>query len=196
MLGNGRTPSFVHRLPQTQAAVVYAREAHAGQRRKVDDAPFIAHPLEVASLLYHTGAPDHVVAAGVLHDVLEKTGVQAAELRRTFGARVSRLVAAVSEHDEITSYAQRKADLRARAASAGDEALLVLAADKVSKARELRLYERAGPRSRKRRIAHYRECLRLLQRRLPGSPLVKALDAELEQLGERPPAAPVTAGAQ
>src|SRR3712207_7550885 len=48
---------------------------HAYQRRAVDDAPFILHPLEVASLLSARGCDDAVVAAGLLHDVVEKTEV-------------------------------------------------------------------------------------------------------------------------
>jgi len=97
-------PGFVDGLPQTRAAVAYATSAHANQRRNVDGAPFIEHPLEVASLLYHAGAPEHVIAAGVLHDVIEKTGVQAPQLRRHFGAKVSDLVLAVSEDERIASY--------------------------------------------------------------------------------------------
>ena len=46
---------------------------HAGQRRQLDGAPFIEHPLEVAAILHDAGAPDHVIAAGILHDTLEKT---------------------------------------------------------------------------------------------------------------------------
>jgi (p)ppGpp synthase/HD superfamily hydrolase len=42
--------------------------------RSSDGAPFIRHPLEVATVLYRTGAPDHLIAAGLLHDVVEKTG--------------------------------------------------------------------------------------------------------------------------
>jgi tetratricopeptide (TPR) repeat protein len=118
---------FVEGLPQTHAAVAYATSAHDGQRRKIDGAPFIEHPLEVASLLYYAGAPDHVIAAGALHDVIEKTGVEGTQLRRRFGMKVSGLVLAVSEDERITSYQERKADLRARAASAGEEALMVFA---------------------------------------------------------------------
>ena len=62
----GASQSF----PKTIAALAYAERLHAGQRRQADGAPFILHPLEVCCLLYHTGAPDHVIAAGVLrrHD--------------------------------------------------------------------------------------------------------------------------------
>ena len=193
MLGQRRTPGFLNGLPQTRAAVAYATQAHEGQRRKVDGAPFIAHPLEVASLLYYAGAPDHVIAAGVLHDVIEKTPADATELRRRFGSRISSLVVAVSEDEAISSYRERKVALRERAASTGEEALMVLAADKVSKARELQRYEQA-PRTRPRRIAHYRDCLLLLRERLPGSPLVRELDVELARLSEVPHAPPELAG--
>jgi hypothetical protein len=35
------------------------------------------------------------------------------------------------------------------------------------------------------RLGYYRDCLRLLDERLPGSPLVSKLDAELAQIGAR-----------
>jgi len=71
-------PDFLWRLPHTKRALGFAVKRHAGQRRELDDAPFMAHPLEVASLLYETGYPDHVVAAGLLHDVLEDTDTEPA----------------------------------------------------------------------------------------------------------------------
>jgi GTP diphosphokinase / guanosine-3',5'-bis(diphosphate) 3'-diphosphatase len=48
--------------------------------------PFIVHPLGVATLLYHADAPDHLIAAGAIHDLIEKTGVSPSELRERFGA--------------------------------------------------------------------------------------------------------------
>jgi (p)ppGpp synthase/HD superfamily hydrolase len=166
------------RLPMTRAALAYAEELHAGQRRKGDGAPFIEHPAEVAWLLYRAGAPDHVIAAGVLHDTIEKTGVDIVELQARFGVRTAELVAAVSEDAAIPTYARRKAALRDQVAAAGPEALMVFAADKVSKARELSL-ERSPSQ---RRLTHYRRCLRLLEARLSDSPLVAQLRTELEHL--------------
>jgi hypothetical protein len=87
--------------------------------RSSDGAPFIRHPLEVATVLYRTGAPDHLIAAGLLHDVVEKTGVSAAELRESFGAHIAALVLAVSEDESISDYATRKVSLRAQVATAG-----------------------------------------------------------------------------
>jgi hypothetical protein len=181
-------PSFANGLPRTRAAIAYAEQRHAGQRR-ADGTPFILHPLEVGSLLYYAGAPDHVIAAGVMHDVIEKAGVRAGELERLFGARVSELVAAVSDDDRISGYAARKAALRRQVAGAGEEALMLFAADKLSKLRELGREtesEDCGngtPGSvrdvRARRLRHYERSLALLEERLPDSPLVRELRDEL-----------------
>ena len=130
---------------------LHPRAADNAGRRRVRDAstrrtaasggwrPFILHPLEVASLLFDAGAPDHLIAAGVLHDTIEKTHVVASDLRERFGSRVAALVLAVSEDESITGYVQRKAALREQVARAGEEALMLFAADKLSKVRELRL---------------------------------------------------------
>ncbi len=167
MIGARRTPTLAHGLPQTPAAIAYAAQKHAGQRRG-DGTPFILHPLEVASLLYHVGAADDVIAAGVLHDLIEKGDVTAAELRQRFGSRVTSLVLAVSD------------------------ALTLFAADKLSKLRELRREAAADSAAgtapgqvrklRARRLRHYRRSLALLEERIPESPLVRELRDELHAL--------------
>jgi (p)ppGpp synthase/HD superfamily hydrolase len=177
-------------LHQTLAAVAYAVEQHAGQRRDADGAPFVLHPLEVARLLDGVGAPDHVVAAGVLHDTLEKTAAVPADLRERFGTRVTALVVALSEDPEISGYSERKAALREQVRAADDEALMVFAADKVSKARELRRAFATATRppsfrrgsKPQRKLAHYRHCAELLEERLAGAPLVESLQRELAEL--------------
>jgi (p)ppGpp synthase/HD superfamily hydrolase len=67
-----------------------------GGRRRVDGAPFIVHPLGVATLLYHADAPDHLIAAGAMHDLIEKTGVSPSELRERSWGRITELVLAVA----------------------------------------------------------------------------------------------------
>jgi (p)ppGpp synthase/HD superfamily hydrolase len=182
-----RLPAFVQRLPITAAALQYAERLHAGQTRDADGADFIEHPLEVATLLYESGAPDDVVAAGVLHDTLEKTDAAAAELQPRFGDRITNLVLAVTEDDRIGDFAARKSALLDQVAQAGPEALMVFAADKVSKVRELRLRalnsRSAGAGSYARYLDHYRDCLRVLEKRMPESRLVALLRTELETSG-------------
>jgi (p)ppGpp synthase/HD superfamily hydrolase len=184
-------PTFVKGLPQTELAIPYAERMHAGQRR-ADGTPFILHPLEVASLLYYAGAPDHLVAAGVMHDLIEKTDASAADLLERFGPRITGLVLAVSDDDRIAGYAKRKAALRQHVAGAGGDALTLFAADKLSKLHELHRdtavdsEASAAPRRarelRARRLRHYQRSLALLEERLPESPLVRELRDELAAL--------------
>lgn len=180
-------PDLITGLLRTRAAFAYAEERHAGQRRKVDGTPFITHPIEVALLLLDAGASDHVIAAGVLHDTIEKTGADSADLRRRFGARTAALVAAVTEDKQIRGYATRKAALRRQVEAAGREAMLVFAADKVSKVRELS-GKSSPPRPSQRHMTHYRRCLELLERLLGDSPLVAQLRIELGRVAAPAPA--------
>ena len=184
MRGRRGNPTFEH-LPQTSAAAAYAERKHAGQHRS-DGTPFIQHPLEVATLLYYAGAADHVIASGLLHDVIEKAAVSASELQARFGPRITALVLAVSDDDSIDGYARRKAALRHQVAGAGQEALALFAADKLSKLRELRRETMANRPTpirglRARRLRHYQRSLALLQERLPESPLVRDLRDELDR---------------
>ena len=48
-----------------------AAVAHARQLRKGTSLPYLAHPVHVARLLERAGLAEHVVVAGILHDVLE-----------------------------------------------------------------------------------------------------------------------------
>jgi (p)ppGpp synthase/HD superfamily hydrolase len=72
LIGADRTPESDLRLPKSQAALSYAERLHEGQRRPLDGAPFISHPIEVGILLDEAGAADDMVAAGVLHDSLRR----------------------------------------------------------------------------------------------------------------------------
>jgi (p)ppGpp synthase/HD superfamily hydrolase len=194
----------VAKLPKTRSALSYAEQQHAGQQRAADGEPFIGHPVEVGSLLYEVGATDGVVAAGVLHDTIEKTSATEADIRARFGPKVATLVLAVSEDPQIDGYDERKAALRDQVASAGNDALMIFAADKISKVRELRLERRRRARlsgssgsrfAPERRLAHYRRCCQMLEERLPGSPLVEKLRTELRRLDRVGVGHAVTAGA-
>jgi (p)ppGpp synthase/HD superfamily hydrolase len=172
-------------LPLAQDAVDYARARHEGQRRDADDAPFVVHPLEVASLLRDAGYPDHVVATGALHEILEDTDADKGELEARFGPKVAELVDALTDDPSIEDEQERRAALRRQVAEAGEEAAAVFAADKVSKARELRMKADRGPLNDEDRakFEHYRESLEMLEVALPGSELVDRVRAELEALG-------------
>jgi (p)ppGpp synthase/HD superfamily hydrolase len=186
---------------QTPALAKSAREfaarCHAGQQRESDGAPFIEHSLEVARLLRDAGCSEVVVAAGLLHDVVEDAHVTPAELRARFGPAVAALVHSVTDHACVGSYRQRKQVLRDQVHRAGVDAALLFAADKISKLRELpnqisRDRSRFGATARgvrarehleryqQLRLEHYRESLEMLQRVAPRHPLVNCLAQELD----------------
>jgi (p)ppGpp synthase/HD superfamily hydrolase len=193
---DGATQQVRAPIPQPslllRAALRFAARCHARQRRDSDGAPFIEHPREVAGLLRDVGCRDVVIAAGLLHDVLEDTDATASELRARFGIEVATLVQAVSEDASAHDYRERKQRLRDQVERAGGDALLIFAADKISKVRELSAGlkdRRARPaaatlnrleNSVRLRLEHYEESLRMLQRSAAEHPLVARLADELD----------------
>jgi (p)ppGpp synthase/HD superfamily hydrolase len=184
----GDRTDFVRRSPLTREALAFADERHAGQTRYLEKVPFMTHPVEVACLLHEAGYSDEVVAAGVLHDVLEDTDSQPEELVSRFGSEVAGLVAAVSDDPTIEDRAERKAALRRQVADAGEDAAAVFAADKVSKARELRQrISRGRPAEGDRaKIEHYEASLEMLSGLMPGHELLDQLRKELDAVHPLP----------
>jgi (p)ppGpp synthase/HD superfamily hydrolase len=190
----GQQPPFIDGRPLTRAALKWAATLHRDQRRAVDRAPFILHPLEVAALLTGRGYDDEVTAAGLLHDVIEDTNAGMDELRSRFGDRVARIVATVSEDPAIREYDARKAALREQVAATADGgARAVFAADKVAKARELRAQASRAEAllddpELHRRLEHYQASLEMLESIVPDDPLVRQHAFELWALRLLPPA--------
>jgi hypothetical protein len=181
----------------TESARAFAARCHAGQLRESDGAPFIEHPLEVAGLLHDAGCSEVVVAAGLLHDVVADSLVSPAELTARFGPAVATLVQAVTDHECVGSYRERKYVLREQVRNAGGEAALLFAANMISKVRELpdqirRDRARFGATARgirardhleryqQIRLEHYQESLEMLYRVAPRHPLVERLAKELD----------------
>jgi (p)ppGpp synthase/HD superfamily hydrolase len=178
----------------TEPAIRFAGRVHRNQRRASDGAPFIVHPLEVASLLYNAGCCDRVVAAGVLHDVIEKTMTTRQEIHERFGGHIADLVCALTEDPAITDPHDRKAALRAQVHAAGHEAATIFAADKVAKVRELRIrlchlnHADNGVRADvEDKREHYIASLQMLEQLIPDHPLTRQLRFELETLQTLPP---------
>lgn len=90
-----------------QHARAFAEKAHAGQKRKSSDVPYITHPIRVAERLEENGFIDEVVCAGYLHDVVEDTPYEMEDIKREFDGRVAELVAAHTE-DKTKSWQERK----------------------------------------------------------------------------------------
>jgi (p)ppGpp synthase/HD superfamily hydrolase len=130
----------IERYPVVGTALVYARQAHSGQVRNSGDGetPFIEHPIAVAERLAQHGYTDDVLAAALLHDVLEDTDTDRDELEERFGETVAGLVDALSERAEIEAYGDRKDEHRKRVARSKPAARVIFAADKLANLEALR----------------------------------------------------------
>ncbi len=127
-----------------EKAMTLAERAHAGQTRKEAPIPYIVHPVSVALILARHGFSDEVVAAALVHDVVEDTPVSADEIRAELGEEVAELVAPVTHNDSLSWDEKKKAYIEAvRQAPEGVKALSV--ADKIANAHSLlTAYEEQG----------------------------------------------------
>lgn len=80
-----------------EKARIFATAAHAavGQKRKYTGEDYIVHPIEVCAYLFeHLGndATDEMLAAALLHDVVEDTKVSLAQINEHFGSTITKYV--------------------------------------------------------------------------------------------------------
>jgi GTP pyrophosphokinase len=97
-----------HLLKAVQLAVA----AHDGQRRKSesgDGVPYVLHPLACAERLAELGMDEVVLAAAVLHDVVEDTAVTLNGVRHVCGSATALLVDEVTSPDYLKTMEERKA---------------------------------------------------------------------------------------
>ena len=80
-----------------ERAIIYATEKHQGVYRKGRQVPYILHPLEVAQIISTMTDDIEIMAAGILHDVVEDTDGTLEEIREMFGDRVAGLVETETE---------------------------------------------------------------------------------------------------
>jgi len=84
-------------------AVSFASRAHAGQRR-ISGEPYVQHTLAVARTLADLGLEHETLAAAILHDVVEDTGVSLEDLKQEFGPRIAELVDGVTKMKVIQEF--------------------------------------------------------------------------------------------
>jgi guanosine-3',5'-bis(diphosphate) 3'-pyrophosphohydrolase len=77
-------------------AYEFAAEVHEGQSR-LSGEPYINHPLATASILTDLEMDAKSIAAALLHDVIEDTGVHVDELAKAFDKEIAQLVDGVTK---------------------------------------------------------------------------------------------------
>jgi (p)ppGpp synthase/HD superfamily hydrolase len=160
-------------LERAYEAALLAHHGPAG-----DGETRIDHPVAVATLLRENQYPEVVVAAALLHDVIEDTEVEASEIESEFGPEVADLVRTMTEDVSICSYPARKAEHRRRVA--GDpRAAAIYAADKLAKVRALNADGETPPAEK---LDHYRRTHHELREAEPSLPFLADLAEELDRL--------------
>lgn len=162
-----------------QKALVFAACRHKTPR-KGTDIPYITHPAHVAIILARHGFEDQVLAAAILHDVLEDTKTSDEELLLEFGPLVTQMVREVTEPQMTDRRRKETWDLRKAAKlkmleQASPGALAIVAADRVhNTANILRDIEEHGSttwtrfNSSPEKILKFgRKVLEILRRRFP-----------------------------
>jgi (p)ppGpp synthase/HD superfamily hydrolase len=185
-----RIEAAAERSPLVRGALEQARSAHEGQVRNGSGGmPYVEHSKAVATLLDEHDFGEEVLAAALLHDVVEDSETTLDELRELFGETVAGMVGVLTDDESIEAYRERKAEHRERVAAAGEDALAIYAADKLTNVRMLcRTYAEKGeavqeefkvPIDLKAEI--WEADLALLREKAPGLPFLDPLEEALRE---------------
>ncbi|HRQ04330.1 MAG TPA: HD domain-containing protein [Nitrosomonas halophila] len=117
-------------------AAKFAADKHKGQMRKDGKTPYIAHPVQVASILNREAKViDHVILLGaLLHDTLEDTDTSFEELKAEFGPEVAKLVQEVTNDPNLSELDSKTAQI---AKQWSPRAIKLKIADKTANLRDL-----------------------------------------------------------
>jgi guanosine-3',5'-bis(diphosphate) 3'-pyrophosphohydrolase len=117
----------------------FAANKHRDQRRKdALESPYINHPIAVAQTLWTTGGirDSTTLLAGILHDTLEDTDTQAAELEAIFGTSVRAVVEELSDDKSLPKEERKRLQIE-QAPKKSQQARLVKLADKICNVRDI-----------------------------------------------------------
>lgn len=187
-----------------RAALTYAAEIHAHQRRKGSGVPYVAHLMSVAALVLEDGGSQTEAVAALLHDAVEDQGgrERRREILSLFGPEVTRIVDGCTDSWESPKppWRRRKEAHIAALRDAERDVLRVTSADKLHNARSIladlrRIGEETWTRfqgGRDGTLWYYRSMLDLLAGSAPGAMIdeLGRVFAEMERLAGSHGAAP------
>jgi (p)ppGpp synthase/HD superfamily hydrolase len=187
---------LTHLTPQFEAALVYATQLHAQQRRKVTHTPYIAHLLSVTALVLEDGGSEEEAIAALLHDAVEDQGgaTTRAEIHRRFGSNVTAIIDGCTEPEQIPSmtWKEHKQLYLEQLRHGSPQVRRVALADKLHNARTLLINWRlAGEsiwsefRGGKENVLWLHEALLELFHQKSNSWMVEELEQVIKELGQR-----------
>ena len=124
-------------------AIVFAAEAHKGVERRAKGFPYIVHPLEAMAIASTMTNDQEILAAAVLHDVVEDTKITIQDIEKEFGKRVAELVASESDnldpdYDENQSWYETKIKGINRIKNCTRDEQIVAISDKLSNLKSMK----------------------------------------------------------
>lgn len=159
-------------------AVLYHQHQKRGETYPgVEEVPYVVHPFRVAELLRMIGGIDdpEILAAALLHDLIEDSGARYDEIARACGERVAGIVAELS-NDSRLPQRRRHEDMFERLKQASWEAKVIKLADRLD---NLRAYENKPGGNPERFFAQTHRLLEILKGTCP--PLEQALRERLAE---------------
>jgi hypothetical protein len=125
-------------------AAALAVKWHKGKVRKVDDTPYIMHPLAVAGIVAENEFGKEAIAAAFCHDLLEDTDCPESTIEKECGKKVLEIVKTVS-HNKGLSWEEKRIKYVEAIKAGPVEARIVCCADKIHNLRSLLVaYEKQG----------------------------------------------------
>lgn len=155
---------IITRRDQVASALLFAAHMHQGQLRAGGE-EYIVHPIRVSNRLGSLGAGPEVLAAALLHDVIEDTAVPLRVITFLYGINVAKLVGELTNASKLehpqASRAERKRIDRERIAKISPEAKLIKLVDRIDNLREIDAKgEKFAKLYRQESLLLLNECLR------------------------------------
>ena len=182
-------------MNKIEEAISFALKAHEGAVRKGTRIPYILHPFEAAAIAAQLTTDEDVIAAAVLHDVLEDTSFTGEDLCARFGESVTALVRSSSENKRRDRPANetwviRKQETLEHLRTASRNEKIVAFADKLSNLRATlndflregeRFWERFQQKDPARHLWYYEGVYSACEE-LSASPLFQEYGQKLQML--------------
>ena len=126
--------------PLINKAKMLAGKAHEGQFRKYSGMPYIVHPIEVATIIQTVEHSDEMIAAALLHDVVEDTDYSFEDIAKEVSQEVADLVKGLTDVStpEDGNRAVRKAIDKDHLAEQNAEVQTIKLADVISNSKDIK----------------------------------------------------------
>ncbi len=178
--------------PRFEKAINVAATAHADQKRKGSNIPYIIHPFGAMWLAEFETQDEDILIACLLHDVLEDVPDEYSreQMKKDFGERVLQLVEDVTKDSSIKDWKKRNEAYLEHLRQSSDDSVIVSASDKISNLGSiLSEYEQVGEKlwekfnaGKEDQLWWYESIYEIVRQRMPSSILRRALGQRMKTL--------------